>query len=490
MSLTPVAPGPTPPCARRRCARRFGWLRALVALLAFAAPAHAAGAPCPDPCDSMPALVRRMDRWLQAHEADGVTMDWRYSVSPSEEIRQTVVCQTLGYAELQRLAPSPRLRQDVLDHAGYMLERLGEIRSYTPFDGMLGYALFEAYEVTHEPRFLSGALSVTNQLMTIPTEQCVLNGGLMLAMATAKLAQLTGSPAAAQKSSAIVAQLVPYQNADGSFPHWCVGSRDIHYTGWMCMEMIHLGWLMPGDTLLAPMLARATTFLEGRVAPDGSSVYEESCGVGCTNYYYSRASGCPYDYDSRGWTVEPEYLALAFDHGGSTKYADALSFLLSIEKDGVFADQYGWWPPPDDPEYPWTIEDSSAVCSSIIFWALATEATDRVRRGVPLHLVLDDTAALPPEAPADRALVVTPNPARGGCTLRFALAAGGNVTITLHDVAGRRLRTLRSGWFPAGPTALRWDGTDAAGSPLPAGVYLARLAAPGHTDGCRVVLVR
>jgi len=60
--------------------------------------------------DPLAPMVRRTDDYLQQFEVDGVTMDWRYSVIPSEEIRQTVVCQLLAYVELARLDPRPRLR--------------------------------------------------------------------------------------------------------------------------------------------------------------------------------------------------------------------------------------------------------------------------------------------------------------------------------------------------------------------------------------------
>src|SRR5262249_10970338 len=90
--------------------------------------------------DPLGSLVRRMDRYLHNNEVDGVTMDWRYRVSPSEEIRQTVVCQLLAYVELQRLHPNGRLRREVVQHADFMIGRLADIRSYTPFDGMLAYS--------------------------------------------------------------------------------------------------------------------------------------------------------------------------------------------------------------------------------------------------------------------------------------------------------------------------------------------------------------
>src|SRR5580765_1957047 len=271
--------------------------------------------------DPLAPMLRRMDDYLQEFEVDGVTMDWRYSVIPSEEIRQTVVCQLLAYVELARLDSRSRLRIEVTRHADFLLGRLDSIRSYTPFDGMLAYSLLGAYEITRQQRFLDAGSLITNDLLAIPTSQCILNGGLMVAMATAELAKLTGNAQAEQKTHDIVAQLLPYQNADGSFPHWCQGSRDIHYTGWMAMELIHLQHLVD-DANIAPLLSTMSSFLEGRIAPDGRSIYQQSCPdyPGCMQYFYSRATGCGQDLDSRAWTVEPAYLGLLFDRQGSSKY--------------------------------------------------------------------------------------------------------------------------------------------------------------------------
>jgi hypothetical protein len=260
----------------------------LLALAVLARPPAAGAAGWDDP---LAPLVQRMDRYLQLYQADGVTMDWRYSVSPSEEIRQTVVCQLLAYVELYRLYPRTRLWLEVTRHADFMLGRLADIRSHSPFDGMLAYSLLGAYETTRQTRFLDAGSEITQEMLAIPTSQCVLNGGLMVAMATAEYARLTGSTVATQKTHDIIAQLVPYQNADGSFPHWCFGSRDIHYTGWMAMELLHLRRMI-ADPHIDPFLASMNAFLEGRIDGAGMSVYQQPCGTGCTEYYYSRATGC------------------------------------------------------------------------------------------------------------------------------------------------------------------------------------------------------
>jgi hypothetical protein len=490
----------TPRSAARRTALGLAVLARLaciacLAALAFAlAPgrAHAQG-----PDDPLAPMVRRMDRYLQLNQQEGgVTMDWRYALNPSEEIRQTVVCQLLAYVELYRLDPRARLRVEIVRHADFMIGRLADIRSYSPFDGMLAYALLGAYETTGEARFLAVGTQVTNDLLAIPTGQCVLNGGLMVAMATAQYAHLTGDAVADQKTHDIIAQLVPYQNADGSFPHWCWGSRDIHYTGWMSFELIHLRRLTD-DAHIPVFLSSMSAFLEGRIAPDGRAVYEEPCPdfPGCMEYYYSRASGCDYDYDSRGWTVEPAYCSLLFDAMGSPKYTPVMNFLTSLENGGTFKDLYAYWPPPSDPEYPWCIADTSVVNMSIIFWAFATEVTDRIQRGVPVDLQLDDlidTTTVPPVPPpvtyAPLPLAVEPNPARGACALHYTLAAACEGSLEIYDAGGRRVRVLERGTLARGPHAPRWNGRDADGRTVSGGVYFARLRAGAVEQTRRIAL--
>lgn len=476
----------------RRAARAAVIALASVALALVPMRAAAAG---DDP--ALP-MLRRIDRYLQEHRVDGVTMDWRYQVIPSEEIRQTVVCQLLAYVELARLDPRPRLGLEIERHADFLLPRLAEVRSYTPFDGMLAYALLGAYERTGAARFRDAAYGMTADLLAIPTGECVLNGGLMVAMATAEYARQTGDADAARKTRDIVAGLAPFQNPDGSFPHWCPGSRDIHYTGWMAMELVHIGRAQPHSSI-EPCLARMSEFLAARIGPGGRARYEEPCPgePGCTLYYYSRASGCPQDLDSRGWTVEPAYCGLLFDRTGAAPYGAVMAFLDSLEDGGTLPDLFGYWPPPSDPEYPWTIADTSVVCMSIDLWVLATLAAQRVERGESTGLVLDDvpdTSVVPPPPPPPallaRALAAAPNPAPGGCVLRFALVRSEAGSLVVADAAGRRVRTLRTGTFARGEHAIGWDGRDDAGRACRPGVYVARLALSDRAQVVRLALVR
>jgi hypothetical protein len=70
-----------------------------------------------------------------------------------------------------------------------------------------------------------------------------------------------------------------------------------------------------------------------------------------------------------------------------------------------------------------------------------------------------------------------PNPARGGVKLQLWVPPGaGRISLTLHDVNGRLVRTLTSGELPPGPHEVRWDGRDADGRSVPSGLYFARAA--------------
>lgn len=83
-----------------------------------------------------------------------------------------------------------------------------------------------------------------------------------------------------------------------------------------------------------------------------------------------------------------------------------------------------------------------------------------------------------------------PNPASSGVTFTYELPRAGDLRLTLFDVTGRECARLFEGRADAGCHELRWDGRDAGGRSVPAGVYIARLTALGTTRTARVLLIR
>ena len=82
-----------------------------------------------------------------------------------------------------------------------------------------------------------------------------------------------------------------------------------------------------------------------------------------------------------------------------------------------------------------------------------------------------------------------PNPARDGVRLGFALPAAARVQLSVHEVTGRvvwsRAESLASGGYD-----WRWNGRDASGRAVGAGLYLVRLVTPMGTRSARLAWVR
>ncbi len=85
---------------------------------------------------------------------------------------------------------------------------------------------------------------------------------------------------------------------------------------------------------------------------------------------------------------------------------------------------------------------------------------------------------------------IRPNPTPGESVIHYFVPQESNVTLTLHDVTGRRLRTLVDRQRQASSQALDWDGRDGQGNPLHGGFYFLRLEAGGATGTGRLLLVR
>ena len=71
-----------------------------------------------------------------------------------------------------------------------------------------------------------------------------------------------------------------------------------------------------------------------------------------------------------------------------------------------------------------------------------------------------------------------PSPSHGASTFSFRLSQPSQVRLDLIDVRGRRVTTLVDGYLTAGRHEAHWNGRDASGGGVSAGVYFARL-----TDG-------
>jgi hypothetical protein len=123
----------------------------------------------------------------------------------------------------------------------------------------------------------------------------------------------------------------------------------------------------------------------------------------------------------------------------------------------------------------------------------------------PLWLDFNPVIAIDPGNPADpgdpgnaahpNAVFIlspaAPNPAVASTAIRFRIGKPATVTLTIHDLVGRRVRCLLEARpLPAGPHTTLWDGRNDGGSPVANGVYAIHLTAGGQRRGGLVQMLR
>jgi hypothetical protein len=79
--------------------------------------------------------------------------------------------------------------------------------------------------------------------------------------------------------------------------------------------------------------------------------------------------------------------------------------------------------------------------------------------------------------------------AAAGGRVRFRMPASGEASVTILDPQGRRVAEPLHRVLAAGPAEVSWDGRDADGRRVGAGVYFARVVVPGAAAGLRGVIL-
>jgi len=96
------------------------------------------------------------------------------------------------------------------------------------------------------------------------------------------------------------------------------------------------------------------------------------------------------------------------------------------------------------------------------------------------------------DVPEAGTLTVTafPNPFNPSTRIAWDLPRSGRMVLTLHDLGGRRVRTLVDGDRPAGSGSRVWDGRDDTGRTLPSGAYVFQLLTAGQRRSGGLTLLK
>lgn len=102
--------------------------------------------------------------------------------------------------------------------------------------------------------------------------------------------------------------------------------------------------------------------------------------------------------------------------------------------------------------------------------------------GGGIYVYGDAPGVTSPQVPSELVLRrSTPNPFVAQAAISFSLPEAGRATVKVFDLSGRLVRTLADGEMAAADHTLVWDGRDASGNEVGAGVYFCRLEASGQT---------
>ena len=110
-----------------------------------------------------------------------------------------------------------------------------------------------------------------------------------------------------------------------------------------------------------------------------------------------------------------------------------------------------------------------------------------LNQGVPATAIATETTTMP------TAFVLGanyPNPFNPATTIPVSVAVGaGEVDLTIYNVLGQPVRRVWNGSLAAGEHRLAWDGRDAVGQPVAAGVYWYRLQVDDQTRTRKMVKI-
>jgi hypothetical protein len=94
------------------------------------------------------------------------------------------------------------------------------------------------------------------------------------------------------------------------------------------------------------------------------------------------------------------------------------------------------------------------------------------------------------EPASEYSVSASPNPFNPNTTVYFSMSVAGHAELVVYDLAGRKVKTLASGFMQAGDYQSPWNGRDDSGRQVASGTYIYMLRAGTHVETNRMVLLK
>jgi len=91
------------------------------------------------------------------------------------------------------------------------------------------------------------------------------------------------------------------------------------------------------------------------------------------------------------------------------------------------------------------------------------------------------------KGPATRMMKSSPNPFTNETRIEYFTEEAGLLTIDIYDLQGKKIKSLNSASDGNGKHSVTWDGKDATGAPIPAGIYLCTVKTGDTVLRCKIV---
>jgi hypothetical protein len=188
-----------------------------------------------------------------------------------------------------------------------------------------------------------------------------------------------------------------------------------------------------------------------------------------------------YDLYEEGGYAGDTRLALYYSPSGTC------STLVQVACSDNYYESYS---PPSPPEGAYAYLQYTDPDPGRYYVQLSTVG-DINRGRIKLEVYQNITAIGGPVTPqAFRLALPSPNPSKDRVELQYEMPRAARVTLRIYDVSGRVVATVLDSDRPAGIHGASWDGRDAVGGRVGAGVYFARMDAGGEVQTEKFVLVR